>query len=136
MVMNLHALGSVVTQPTEPSITILETFSNPSIGNGTLDLKIGMEHDEFTCLCPKTGQPDFGKIEIHYSADQVCVESKSLKLYLGSYRNQKMFHEQIVVQIGSALATVLDPFNLTVIGHFNPRGGLFFNPTFYWERTD
>jgi 7-cyano-7-deazaguanine reductase len=134
--VTLTLLGQQTPFPTEVSSKLLEAFDSPALGVGSLDVQIVMDHAEFTCLCPKTGQPDFGKIEITYSVRSKCVESKSLKLYLGSYRNARMFHEQLVTQVATHLVELLNPYNLTVTGHFNPRGGLAFKPTFYWEPNE
>ena len=84
---------------------------------------------EFTSLCPKTGQPDFAKIIIDYQPDQLCVESKSLKLYLGSFRMHGEFHESCVNRICNDLVKLLAPVWLTVRGEFTPRGGIPFWPT-------
>lgn len=79
---------------------------------------------EFTSLCPKTGQPDFGEITIHYIADKKMVESKSLKLYLFSFRNHGDFHEDCVQKICDDLVRLLKPHYLEVVGDFRPRGGI------------
>lgn len=114
-----------------PDAGLLRTFPVPEFpASGTLQIQIVQQHDEFTCLCPLTGQPDFGSIEVIYTPNERCLESKSWKLYLFSYRNFKGFHEQVVCRIGEDLARVLDPFQLRVVGHFTPRGGISFKPTF------
>jgi len=99
----------------------LETFPNP---RPQRDYTITHVAPEFTSVCPKTGQPDFGTIEIEYVADQVCVELKSLKLYLQSFRNQGMFYEDVVNRILDDLAAALKPRRMTVTGRFRPRGGM------------
>ncbi len=99
----------------------LEVFLNP---HPDRDYTIEMECPEFTCLCPKTGQPDFAVVEIAYIPDRWCVELKSLKLYLWSYRNEGGFHEKVINQISDDLVTVLKPRKLTVTGDFNVRGGI------------
>ena len=109
----------------EPDISVLETFANPQAGK---DWAVSLDCYEFTSLCPVTGQPDFGRLLIHYVPDQLCVESKSLKLYLMRYRNHGAFHEDCVNRVASDLATRLDPQYLVVHGDFNPRGGIAIRP--------
>jgi 7-cyano-7-deazaguanine reductase len=103
---------------------------NPADATGTLHI----ECPEFTSLCPKTGQPDFAVIVIDYMPDQWCVESKSLKLYLGSFRNHGEFHESCVTRICNDLVALLDPKELTIRGEFTPRGGIPFWPTASYKR--
>ena len=79
---------------------------------------------EFTCVCPLTGQPDFGTITITYVPDKRILESKSLKLYLWSYRNEGTFHEHVTNRILDDVVKALDPISCTVTGAFNPRGGI------------
>jgi 7-cyano-7-deazaguanine reductase len=100
---------------------MLETFANP---RPERDYEINMECPEFTCVCPRTGQPDFAIIRIRYVPAQTCVELKSLKLYLWSYRNQGAFHEAVVNQILDDLVHALQPRSMTVTGDFNVRGGI------------
>ena len=109
--------------------TLLEKFRAPevTVQNG---LRVTIMTSEFTCLCPKTGQPDYASIRIHYTPRAWCVESKSLKLYLMSFRNEGIFHEECVAAIGRALVELLDPASLEVIGEFAARGGIAFQPTF------
>ena len=102
-------------------IKILETFKNSHPGR---DYEVEMECPEFTCLCPKTGQPDFAEIEIHYIPNKLCVELKSLKLYLWSYRNEGAFHEKVINNILDDLVEVSSPRWMEVIGAFNVRGGI------------
>ena len=83
-----------------------------------------MECPEFTCLCPKTGQPDFAELEIRYIPDKVCIELKSLKLYLWSFRNEGAFHEKVINDILDDLVKVSSPRWMEVIGVFNVRGGI------------
>jgi 7-cyano-7-deazaguanine reductase len=106
--------------PTQPSKT-LETFANPRSGR---DYVIRFETDEFTCLCPKTGQPDFATIRIEYVPDSLCVELKSLKLYLWSFRNEGGFHEDVTNRILDDLVAAVRPRRLRVEGDFNIRGGI------------
>jgi 7-cyano-7-deazaguanine reductase len=105
---------------TKPSKT-LETFPNP---NPERDYEISFEAPEFTCLCPMTGQPDFATIRIRYVPDQKCVELKSLKLYLWSYRDEGAFHEAVTNRIADDLVAALAPRSLTVEGDFYVRGGI------------
>ena len=84
-----------------------------------------MECPEFTCLCPKTGQPDFAELEIRYvPPDKMCIELKSLKLYLWSFRNEGVFHEKVINNILDDLVKVSSPRWMEVIGVFNVRGGI------------
>jgi 7-cyano-7-deazaguanine reductase len=106
--------------PTQPSKT-LETFPNPKPGR---EYVIRFETDEFTCLCPKTGQPDFATIRIEYVPDSLCVELKSLKLYLWSFRNEGGFHEDVTNRILDDLVAAVRPRRLRVEGDFNIRGGI------------
>jgi len=105
---------------TEPS-KILESFSNP---RPQRDYEINMECPEFTCVCPRTGQPDFANIHVRYVPAELCVELKSLKLYLWSYRNEGAFHEAVVNQILDDLVQAIRPKSMTVVGDFNVRGGI------------
>ena len=105
---------------TEPS-KILESFSNP---RPQRDYEINMECPEFTCVCPRTGQPDFANIRVRYVPAELCVELKSLKLYLWSYRNEGAFHEAVVNQILDDLVQAIRPKSMTVVGDFNVRGGI------------
>jgi 7-cyano-7-deazaguanine reductase len=99
----------------------LETFANP---RPERDYEIQMECPEFTCVCPRTGQPDFATIRINYVPDKLCVELKSLKLYLWSYRNEGAFHEAVINRILDDFVQACRPRRLTVIGDFNVRGGI------------
>jgi 7-cyano-7-deazaguanine reductase len=99
----------------------LETFLNP---NPKRDYEIQFECPEFTCLCPKTGQPDFATIRINYIPNKLCVELKSLKLYLWSYRNEGAFHEAVTNKILDDLVQVLKPRMMKVVGDFYVRGGI------------
>jgi len=106
---------------TQPS-TRLETFANPARES---DYTIRMELPEFTCLCPKTGQPDFATFELEYVPDDLCVELKSLKLYLWSFRDRGAFHEAVTNQIADDLANACAPRFLRLAGKFNVRGGIY-----------
>ena len=106
--------------PSQPSKQ-LETFPNP---NPARPYEIAMECPEFTCLCPMTGQPDFATIKLRYVPDARCVELKSLKLYLWSYRNEGAFHEAVTNKICDDLVAALSPRFLEVTGDFTVRGGI------------
>jgi len=99
----------------------LETFKNPNPGR---DYTIQFECPEFTCLCPRTGQPDFATIRIEYVPDELCVELKSLKLYLWSYRNEGAFHEAVTNKILDGLVASVRPRKMKVVGDFFVRGGI------------
>ena len=106
---------------TQPS-TSLETFPNPVRDR---DYTIRMTLPEFTCLCPKTGQPDFATFELEYVPDERCVELKALKLYLWSYRDRGAFHEAVTNQIADDLVRACSPRFLRLTGKFNVRGGIY-----------
>ena len=99
----------------------LEIFKN---AHPDRNYEIEMECPEFTCLCPKTGQPDFAEVEIRYIPDKVCIELKSLKLYLWSFRDEGVFHEKVINNILDDLVQVSSPRWMEVIGAFNVRGGI------------
>ncbi len=109
--------------PTHPSKT-LETFDNP---NSDRDYHIHMEIPEFTCLCPKTGQPDFATLYLDYIPDKKCVELKSLKLYMWGYRNEGAFHEAVTNHILDDLAKATKPRFMRLTAKFFVRGGIFTN---------
>ncbi|MBI5850292.1 MAG: NADPH-dependent 7-cyano-7-deazaguanine reductase QueF [Planctomycetes bacterium] len=100
---------------------MLETFQNPRPGRA---YAIRFECPEFTCVCPKTGQPDFATIRIRYVPDQLCIELKSLKLYLWGYRDTGAFHEAVTNRILDDLVAACRPTSMTVEGDFNVRGGI------------
>jgi 7-cyano-7-deazaguanine reductase len=106
---------------TAPS-TELEVFPNPKPSR---DYTIRIESPEFTCLCPKTGQPDFATLELEYIPDEFCVELKSWKLYLWSYRDQGGFHEDLTNKILDDLVTALNPRFIRLTAEFNVRGGIY-----------
>lgn len=106
----------------EPSKPSLETFPNPKTGR---DYTIRIRIPEFTCLCPKTGQPDFAELLLEYVPDRLCVELKALKLYIWSYRDQGAFHEDVTNRILDALASILAPRFMRLTAEFNVRGGLY-----------
>lgn len=100
----------------------LEVFPNPAPGR---DYRIHMQIPEFTCLCPLTGQPDFATLELDYVPDRRCVELKSLKQYIWSYRNEGAFHEAVTHRILEDLVRALRPRYLRLVARFNVRGGIF-----------
>jgi 7-cyano-7-deazaguanine reductase len=102
----------------------LETFDNPAHAR---DYRIHMEIPEFTCLCPKTGQPDFARLTLDYIPDKKCIELKSLKLYIWSYRDEGTFHEAVTNQILDDLVTALKPRFIRLTSKFYVRGGIFTN---------
>lgn len=107
--------------PTQPSKN-LETFDNP---NPERDFTIRIDVPEFTCLCPKTGQPDFATFLIEYIPEQFCVELKSLKLYMWSFRDEGAFHEAVTNQILNDLVKATSPRFMRLTGKFNVRGGIY-----------
>lgn len=111
---------SILGKAAQPSKK-LEAFPNRTPGRFYL---VVLESNEFTCLCPMTGQPDFATIRVEYVPDAKVVESKSFKLYLWSYRNEGAFHEHVTNQILDDLVKVLDPHWCRVTGTFNIRGGI------------
>jgi len=106
--------------PTPPS-NRLETFANPKPERNYV---IRFDCPEFTCLCPKTGQPDFATIRVEYVPDQLCVELKSWKLYLWSYRDEGAFHEAVTNRICDDLVAAIAPRRLRVEAEFKVRGGI------------
>jgi 7-cyano-7-deazaguanine reductase len=107
--------------PSKPSDE-LETFVNPETAR---DYTVRMQIPEFTCLCPKTGQPDFATLELEYVPDRLCVELKSLKLYVWSFRDRGAFHEAVTNEIAGRLTEALDPRFLRLTARFNVRGGIY-----------
>ncbi len=105
----------------QPPSGDLETFANPEPGR---DYTIRMRMPEFTCLCPRTGQPDFATLELDYVPDALCVELKSLKLYIWSFRDRGAFHEAVTNEIANRLVALLKPRFLRLTAHFNVRGGI------------
>ncbi len=100
----------------------LETFPNPAPEN---DFTIHIRIPEFTCLCPKTGQPDFAELQIEYVPDQLCVELKALKLYMWSYRERGVFHEAVTNKILDDLVAATSPRFMRLTAEFNVRGGIY-----------
>jgi 7-cyano-7-deazaguanine reductase len=107
--------------PSAPSKDLV-TFQNPKPDR---DYEIHFSCPEFTCVCPMTGQPDFATIDIRYVPDVLCVELKSLKLYLWSFRNEGTFHEAVTNRILDDLVAALAPRTMQVIGDFRVRGGIY-----------
>lgn len=107
--------------PSQPSRD-LEVFPNP---RPEADYTIRIRIPEFTCLCPKTGQPDFGELELAYVPDRRCVELKSLKLYIWSFRDTGAFHEAVTNEILAELAAATEPRFMRLTARFNVRGGLY-----------
>jgi len=128
----LKLLGSSKTTYVDKyNPSLLECFQNPQMD---VAYEISIEAPEFTSLCPITGQPDFATIKIDYSPDQLCVESKSLKLYLFSFRQEGSFHETITNNIARDLFNLLKPHWIEVQGCFTPRGGISFWPKVRLEK--
>jgi 7-cyano-7-deazaguanine reductase len=114
-------LGRAVAIPSSPDEAVLDRVSNPQADTRFV---ARFTFPEFTSICPVTGQPDFGILMIDYVPDRWLVESKSLKLYLQSFRNHGAFHEDCTVAIGRRIADLLKPHWLRIGGYFNPRGGM------------
>lgn len=133
----LKQLGKKTEYPKEYSAQILEKFQNkfPASEPGRNKYIVDLDCPEFTSICPITNQPDFGKIKISYSPDKTLVESKSLKLYLFSFRNHGSFHEEVIYTIAKDLNTLLEPHWIEVQGFFNPRGGISINPIVRFEKN-
>jgi 7-cyano-7-deazaguanine reductase len=107
--------------PTLPSKS-LETFENPQPGR---DYTIRIRIPEFTCLCPKTGQPDFATLHLEYVPDRLCVELKALKLYVWSYRDEGAFHEAVTNRILDDIVAAIAPRFVRLTAEFNVRGGIY-----------
>lgn len=139
---DLRALGSERTRYAydEPHPELLERFPSPSAdGNANAAgaaLAIRIDVPEFSCLCPITAQPDWARIVIRYQPDAWCLESKSLKLYLGSFRSAGVFHEGVVIRVCNELAALLEPHWLVVEGRFTARGGITFWPVAHYRRGE
>ena len=119
--MNQNSLGG---KPTALATKTLETFENPNVRR---DIHIHMQIPEFTCLCPKTGQPDFATLYLDYIPDKTCVELKSLKLYIWSFRDEGCFHEAVTNSILDDLVEATDPRFMRLTAKFFVRGGVFTN---------
>jgi 7-cyano-7-deazaguanine reductase len=117
----LSVLGQPAELPASPDEAVLDTVANPQAG---VDYVVRFTAPEFTSLCPVTGQPDFAHLVIDYLPDRLIVESKSLKLFLGSYRNHGTFHEDCTVEIAQRLIDAMTPKWLRIGGYWYPRGGI------------
>jgi 7-cyano-7-deazaguanine reductase len=122
---DLTKLGTV----SAPSRT-LEVFPNHAPGN----IEVALHCTEFTCLCPLTGQPDFADIDVVYSADKYVVESKSMKLYLETFRNEGVFHEHLAVDIGNDFVKFVQPLSVAVTVKFHVRGGIAIDAKYEWKK--
>ncbi len=127
----LTILGGSAPAPTDPASAKLERVANPSPGRHYV---IRFTCPEFTSLCPLTGQPDFAHIVIDYIPRDWIVESKSLKLFMASYRNHGAFHEACSMEIADRLVTFLDPVWLRIGAYWYPRGGIPIDV--FWQNTD
>ena len=116
--MSKHAIST----PPKSGTAALERFDNP---NPERDYTIRIRMPEFTCLCPKTGQPDFAELHLEYVPDQFCVELKSLKLYIWSFRDRGAFHEAVSNEILRDLCELLAPRFIRLTADFNVRGGIY-----------
>ena len=122
---NLHSLGRYSKIPETYAPEVLEAFENQ---HPERDYWVQFNCPEFTALCPITGQPDFAEIKIMYIPDKKMVESKSLKLYMFSFRNHGDFHEDVINIILNDLVKLMDPRYIEVLGLFLPRGGISIDP--------
>ena len=118
---DLEQLGGATVLPDTPETAILESVKNPQ---ADVDYMIRFTAPEFTTLCPMTSQPDFAHLVIDYIPDQLLVESKSLKLFLGSFRNHGAFHEDCTVSIARRLIEEIKPKWIRIGGYWYPRGGI------------
>ena len=118
---NLTQLGGKIEIPASPDDAVLEKVANPHVG---ADYLIRFTCPEFTSLCPITGQPDFAHLVIDYVPDSLIVESKSLKLYLTSFRNHGAFHEGCTIGIAKRIAAEIQPKWIRIGGYWYPRGGI------------
>ena len=119
--MTITHLGQTSTLPASPDEAVLDYVPNPRPGKAYL---VRFTGPEFTSLCPVTGQPDFAHLVIDYAPDQTIVESKSLKLFLGAFRNHAGFHEDVTVGIAERLTEEMKPLWLRIGGYWYPRGGI------------
>jgi 7-cyano-7-deazaguanine reductase len=119
--MPIYPESNDMASTTAPAAEQLETFANQYLHR---DYSIEIVCPEFTSVCPKTGQPDFGTITYTYVPDQLCVELKSLKLYLQRFRNEGIFYEMVVNRLLDDFVTACRPRRLEVVGEFTPRGGI------------
>ncbi len=129
---NAEGLKSLGSEKTEYELSVvkpalLESFDNLHPDNDYV-VPFVMEHEEFTSLCPKTKQPDTARVEVLYVPDKKCLESKSLKLYLFSFRNHGSFHEDCMNQVANNIFNLIQPKYIRVFGEFSPRGGIAIRP--------
>ncbi len=117
--------------PLTPSKT-LDTFPNPAADR---DYEIAMDCPEFTCLCPLTGQPDFAKFKVVFVPDALCVELKSFKAYLWSFRDEGAFHEKVTNRVLDDLVKAIHPRRITVTADWNVRGGIYTTVTCTWSQA-
>ena len=127
--MNFGLNGTIF----EMSPPTLETFPNPRPGR---DYEIEIRCPEFTSVCPKTGLPDFGEIQINYVPDELCLELKALKYYMLEFRNKGIFYEAVTNQILDDLVGACRPRRMTVMGDFSVRGGISTSVTAAYDRSD
>ena len=118
---NLTRLGGAAAIPESPDVAVLETVPNP---HQETDYLIRFTCPEFTALCPVTGQPDFAHLVIDYAPDETIVESKSLKLFLASFRSHGAFHEDCTLTVGKRMVEAVQPKWLRIGGYWYPRGGI------------
>ena len=118
---NLQQLGEQTALPDSPETAVLERVENPQAGT---PYTVRFTAPEFTSLCPMTGQPDFAHFVIDYAPAELIVESKSLKLFFGSFRNHAAFHEDCTVAIGKCMINAMQPKWLRIAGYWYPRGGM------------
>ena len=128
---DLKHLGKTTELPIHPDKAILERVPNPHPDTKYLTR---FTCPEFTSLCPVTDQPDFAHIMIDYVANEWLVESKSLKLYLGSYRNHGAFHEDCTITIGKEIHDIIEPHWLRIAGYWYPRGGIPID--IFWQTSE
>lgn len=138
----LKALGNSAVNKdlyTKPGVDkkVLERFPNPFVVTNPSKAKgkVTIRTEEFSSRCPLTNQPDWATIVVEYEPDQWCIESKALKLYFGSFRDQGEFHESCVNRMVNDLVELLDPHWIKVEGQFTPRGGLSFWPVAEWHKA-
>ena len=129
----LKSLGKIVPYEFDYNAKFLEAIPNKNRGKNYF---VRLTSEEFTCVCPVTGQPDFATIVINYIPDEFLVESKSLKLYLTSFRNHGIFHEEVANRIADDLIKLLSPRYLEVEGNFSVRGGISIVPFVNYGNAD
>jgi 7-cyano-7-deazaguanine reductase len=133
MVCRRNQSSQLTVNSTDSGHLVLETFPNPE---STRDYVIRMRIPEFTCLCPRTGQPDFAVLYLEYIPDKLCIELKSLKNYIWSFRDKGVFHEAVTNQILGSLAAAVSPNFMRLTADFNVRGGIYTSVVAEHRRTD